>query len=135
MPARRSRTRLMTICGSNGFTSTPSHPTARARDFVDRLEGASQQQHRNVRELRIAFDERRDFVAVALGHPDVRQHDVGPLGLHALDRLPAVADRQHLNVFVRERQLDHPLNGDAVVGEQQFGRHYSLLHAIANVAC
>ena len=30
-PASRSLTRLMTICGSNGLTSTPSHPTARAR--------------------------------------------------------------------------------------------------------
>ena len=31
LPASRSFTRLITICGSNGLTSTPSHPTARAR--------------------------------------------------------------------------------------------------------
>ncbi len=31
LPASRSRTRLITICGSNGLTSTPSQPTARAR--------------------------------------------------------------------------------------------------------
>jgi hypothetical protein len=30
-PASKSLTRLMTICGSNGFTRTPSQPTARAR--------------------------------------------------------------------------------------------------------
>ena len=30
-PAISSFTRLITICGSNGFTSTPSHRTARAR--------------------------------------------------------------------------------------------------------
>ena len=30
-PASSSLTRLITICGSNGLTSTPSQPTARAR--------------------------------------------------------------------------------------------------------
>ena len=30
-PAIKSFTRLITICGSNGFTSTPSHPAALAR--------------------------------------------------------------------------------------------------------
>ena len=45
----------------------------------------------------------------------------------------AVADRDHLDVLVGERQLDDPLDGDAVVGEQQFVGHVDLLHAPTDV--
>ena len=43
--------------------------------------------------------------------------------LEALDRLIAVADGDHLDVLVREGQLDDALNRDAVVGQQQGVRH------------
>ena len=41
----------------------------------------------------------------------------------ALDGFSAVADREHLDVLVGERELDDPLNRDAVVGEQQLCGH------------
>ena len=40
---------VMTICGSNGLTSTPSQPTVARALLVHRLERAGQQHHRNVR--------------------------------------------------------------------------------------
>ena len=97
--------------------------------LVDGLEGAGQQQHGNVRQLGIALDERRHLVAVAFRHADVGQHDVRTIRLDALDRLLPVADGHDLDVLVGERQLDHSLNGDAVVGQQQLGMHYSSTRA------
>ena len=123
LPASRSFTRLITSCGSNGFTSTPSHPTERARDFVDRLERAGQQHHRNVGKGRRPLDEGRHLVAVAFGHADVGQDDVGTIALDALDRVSAVADGDDLDVLVGERQLDDTLNRDGIIGEQQLVRH------------
>ena len=43
----------------------------------------------------------------------------GSLGAQALDGLLAVADGDHLHVFIRERELDDSLNGDAVVGKEK----------------
>ena len=45
------------------------------------------------------------------------------LGLDPLDGLLPVADGDHLDVLVGERQLDNTLNRDAVVGEQEFVWH------------
>ncbi len=124
-PDSSSRTRLITICGSNGLTSTPSQPTSAGPILVQRLEGAGQQDHRNVRQPRIALDEGRDLVAVPLGHADIGEHDVRTIGAHPLDGLTAVADRDDVDVLVRERELDDPLDGDAVIGEQQLVGHGS----------
>ena len=44
--------------------------------MVDGLERSSQQQDRDVRELRDSLDERRDLVAVVLRHADIREDDV-----------------------------------------------------------
>ena len=46
----------------------------------------------------------------------------GRSALDAVDRLLAVADREHLHVLVGKRQLDDALNGDAVVGQEQLVR-------------
>jgi hypothetical protein len=43
----------------------------------------------------------------------------GAIGSHAIDRLPAVADRGHGNVFIGKREFNDPLDRDAVVGQQQ----------------
>jgi hypothetical protein len=91
--------------------------------LVDRLERAREEQHRDVGQVRRVLHERRHLVPVPLGHADVGEHDVGPVGFDALDGLLPVADGNDLDVFVRERQLDHALNRDAVVGEQELVRH------------
>ena len=74
-------------------------------------------------EPRIALDEGRDLVAVALGHADVGEDDVRAIGANPLDRLLAVADHRDLDVLVGERELDDALDGHAVVGEQKLVRH------------
>ena len=50
--------------------------------FVDRLERAGQEHHGNVRQRRVALDERGDLVAVPFRHPDVGEDDVGTIALH-----------------------------------------------------
>src|SRR5260221_1970992 len=91
--------------------------------LVDRLERAGQQHDGNVRQRGIALDEGRHFVAVALRHPDVREHDVGTIALDAIDRLLTVSHGDDLDVFVRERQLDDALDRDAVIRQQELVRH------------
>src|SRR4029450_12169665 len=87
------------------------------------LDRARQQQHGDVREARALLDEVADVVPVLLGHDDVAQQDVGRRLLNALQREPPVADRHHLEVLVREGQLDHLLDGDAVIGQQDLLAH------------
>ena len=94
--------------------------------LVDRLERASQEEHRDVREVRPALDERGNVVAAPLGHADIGQHDVWQLNGNARDGLLAVSDGYDLHVLSGERELDDALNGHAVVGEQELMRHESL---------
>jgi hypothetical protein len=54
---------------------------------------------------------------------DVAEDDVGPHLLHLLDRESSIADRDDLEIFVREGQLDHLLDGDAVVRKQDLLAH------------
>ena len=54
-PSTSSRTRDTTCCGSNGFTSTPSHFTCWARVIVHGLERPGKQQHGDVRQIRAAL--------------------------------------------------------------------------------
>ena len=49
--------------------------------------------------------------------------DVRGGGLEAFDGLVAVADGDDLHVLVGERQLNHALDRDAVVGQEQSMRH------------
>ena len=76
-----------------------------------------------MRQPRRTLDVRSDLVAVFSGHADVGQDDVGRLGIQARNRLVAVADCDHLDVFVGECQLDDALNSDAVVSEQESMGH------------
>lgn len=71
----------------------------------------------------------RDLVARPPGHRDVHQHDVGRLAVDGLDSLITVADRNHIDVFIGERELDDPLNRDAVVGEQELVWHLVVIGA------
>ena len=64
----------------------PVAADARRALLVEGLEGAGQQQHRDVRERRVLLDEVADLVAVLLRHDDVAEHDVGR---HLLDPLEA----------------------------------------------
>jgi len=92
---------------------------ARARcvgaGLIDRLECAGQQDHGNVGELRPAFYVCGNFIAIALRHVDIREHDVEPFGIEAIDRELPVAHRGHVDVFIGECQLDDALNRDAVI--------------------
>src|SRR4029450_2941144 len=64
-----------------------------------------------------------DLVAVLLGHDDVAEHDVRTDLRQLLEREPAVADRDHLEVLVREGEFDDLLDRDAVVREQNLLAH------------
>jgi hypothetical protein len=90
---------------------------------VERLEGAGEQKHRNARSRGIVLDMLADLVAVGLRHDDVEQRDVGTDFLDLLQGLRAVAHREDLIVAFREGQLHDFLDGDAVVGEENFLRH------------
>ena len=48
-----------------------------------------------------------------------------------VDRLIAVADGDDMNVFVGKRQLDHALNGDAVVGQKEGMGHVTVIGTYA----
>ena len=91
--------------------------------FVDGLEGAREQQHRDVGQVGGALHERRHVVPVPLGHADICEDDVRALGFDALHGLLPVANGDDLDVFVREGQFDHALDRHAVVGEQELVRH------------
>ena len=91
--------------------------------FVDRLERPGQEHHRDMCQRGIRLDELRDVVAVTLRHAGVGQHDVRGLRRNSLYRMLSVANGDHADILVGERQLDHPLNGHAVVGEQEGLRH------------
>jgi hypothetical protein len=78
-----------------------------------------------VRGRGVPLDERGHLIAIAFGHPDVGEDDVRAVALYAIDRVLPVAHRDDLHVLVRERQLDDPLDGDAVVCQQEFVRHPS----------
>ena len=98
--------------------------------LIDRFERAGQQQHRDMRQPRRRPDVLGHLVARAAGHRHVGQHNVRRLLVDGGDGLVAVTDRHDLDVFVRERQLDDALDGDAVVGEQKLVCHRSLLSAL-----
>ena len=99
--------------------------------WIDRLGRAGQEHDRDVRQPRRVLHVRGDFVAVFSRHADVGQHDVGRLGIETRDRLVAIAHRHDLDVFVGERKLDHALNRDAVVREQESMRHLGCIGWIA----
>ena len=71
----------------------------------------------------MGLDELGHLVAVALGHADVGEHDIGTLRADPLDRLLAVADRDHLDILTSKSQLDYAPDRDAVVGDQELMRH------------
>jgi hypothetical protein len=114
-------------CAVGGAFHNPAAADHPRPPFVDRFERAGEQDHGNVRGGRVPFDERRDLIAVALGHADIRENDVGAIALHPLDRFLPVADGRDLHVLVRERQLDDALNRHAVIGQQELVRHASMI--------
>src|SRR5206468_121350 len=67
---------------------------------IKRLKGSCQQNDRNGSEFGVRFHVLTDFVAVLLGHDDVREDDVRPHVRELLDRLVAVIDRGDLVIAV-----------------------------------
>ena len=105
----------------------PVAPGGRRLRLIHGLERPGQQQDRNVPQPRRLLDVVRHLVSGPPGHADIDQHDIGRLRFDALDRLIAVADGDDLDVLVCEGQLDHALNGHAVVGEKKSLRHLGLI--------
>jgi hypothetical protein len=95
--------------------------------LIDRLERAGQQQHRDVLQAGRLLDVTRHFIPAFAGHADIDQHNVGWVRLDPLNRLIAVAHSDDGDVLVCECQLDHALNGYAVVGEKKSLRHLGLI--------
>jgi hypothetical protein len=90
---------------------------------VERLEGSSQQEHRDLPELGVGFEGVRQLIAVAARHRDVGQHD-GRMQLPGagVSVLPIV-HRHHREVLGGECDGDDLLNRDAVVREEQRAGH------------
>ena len=91
--------------------------------LVEGLEGSGEQENRDVRPRRVRLDLLADLVAVLLRHDDVAENDVGPDLGEPLEREAPVAHGDHVEVLVREGQLDDLLDRDAVVREQDLLGH------------
>jgi hypothetical protein len=87
--------------------------------FIDRLEGAGQQQHRHTAQPVVAPHELRKIVAADLRQGRARQHDVGLVRDHLLHRLPSITDGDDVDRLAGKGQRDHPLDRDAVVREKE----------------
>ena len=64
--------------------------------------------------------EQRD--AVGVGHPDIEEHEIGPLAADRLARLRGVLRRHHTVVFVLEDLLYQPADVRFVVDDQDVAR-------------
>jgi len=98
-------------------------PGRRSLRLIDRLERAGEEHDRNVREAGRLFDVPGYFVPVPARHADVGQHDVGRRLVEDGDRFVAIAHGHDVDVLIGKGQLDHALDRDAVVGEEQGTRH------------
>ena len=94
---------------------------------VVRLERAVQKQDRDIAQFGNAPEGLADLVAIELRHDHVAQDDVGQEGSGLLDGKAPVSCGDHFELVRREGQFDDLLNGDAVVGEEQFFSHFGLV--------
>ena len=95
--------------------------------LVERLERSGQQQHRDMLQCRLLLDGGTQLVAVFPGHVDVGQHQVGHQFLGPGIGAVAVVGNGQLVIFMGEGDLDHLLDGNAVIGQQQPFAHGVLL--------
>ncbi len=90
-------------------------PHRRRFRFVELLERADQQQHRDLRMSFLGLT--ADLVAVGTGHVNVGDHQMGTERWQLLESRGAVTGGGHLVVLVHEGQLHHLLDRHAIVGE------------------
>src|SRR6185295_9469713 len=83
--------------------------------LIDRFERTGQEQHRYVRERRRVLDVSRDFVAAASGHSDISQDNVGNRTIQGGNRVIAITEGDHGNIFRSKGQFDDPLDRGTVV--------------------
>ena len=121
-----SRTRAITCCGSKGLIRHTGSSTGTDSCVVNGVERTRQQQHRNPRQRWRVADMPRHRIAIAAGHVDIRQDNVGRGRVEPRHGLVTVANGDHRHVFVSEGQFDDPLDRDAVIGEQERMRHARL---------
>jgi hypothetical protein len=91
--------------------------------LVEGLEGAREQQDRDVAQAGITLDRLANLVPVLPRHDDVGEDDVRLQLPRARDRVIAVADRRDPKVLVRESDPDDLLDRDRVVREEKVLGH------------
>jgi hypothetical protein len=87
--------------------------------LVERLEGAGQQQHRDVLEGRIVLDRLADLVPVPLRHDHVGQDDIGLLLAGSGERVLSIVDGDDLIVLAFEGHAHDLLDRDGIIREKK----------------
>ena len=80
----------------------------------------------------VPLDVFADFITAAPRHEDVREHYVGLNFLQLQYGLLAVADGRDLYAFITKGQVNHLLNGDGIVREQQFASRDQIANSFEN---
>ena len=90
---------------------------------VERLESAGQKNDGDARRGRVSLDRLAHLVSVLLRHDGVGEDQVRADFANAIERSLSIRHAHELVIAVGERQLDHLLNGQAVVGQQDLLCH------------
>jgi hypothetical protein len=85
--------------------------------LVERLEGAGEEEHRDVLQRRVGLQRLAQLVAVLPRHDDVGEDDVGLDGAGLRERVLAVVHRRDLVVLGGERDAHDLLDRDGVIRE------------------
>jgi hypothetical protein len=94
-------------------------PGCAGAGLVEGLEGAGEEENRDLAQLGVALHRLADLVAVPPRHDHVGEDDVGAELARAADRVLAVVHRDDLEVLAREGDAHDLLDGDRVVSEEQ----------------
>lgn len=81
-------------------------------------------------ETRILTDCRTEFITVLPRHEDISENQVRPQGTGLFQSGIAVIHHGQFIVFVGKGDANHFLDGNTVVGQQQFFAHSSLLGSL-----
>jgi hypothetical protein len=85
-----------------------------------------------VAETLIPLDMLANLVTAAPRHEYIREHYVWLNLFQLREGLLSVADGRDLDAFIREGQVDHLLNGDGIVREQQFSSRDQIANSFEN---
>jgi hypothetical protein len=91
--------------------------------FIEGLEGAREEKDGRRGERGVPFDRQAHLVPTSLGHGHICEDQIRAKVVTASDGVVPVVDARERNVFMRERDRDHLLDGHAVICKQNFFRH------------